>query len=134
MLKQALKKNPNNGFAFSQQAKIYFSMRQVDQARDAIVQALAIQPFQPDFLYVAGVIAAQEGKQEEALAAFEKATQINPKEADAYFEIGRIWLQRKERAKALAAFRKASELDPGDADYKRAVAEISGQEEMKKQN
>jgi tetratricopeptide (TPR) repeat protein len=134
LLKQALEKNPKNGFAFSQQAKIYFSMRQVDQARAAIVQALAIQPFQPDFLYVAGMIAAQEGKQEEALAAFEKATQINPKEADAYFEIGRIWLQRNEREKALAAFRKASELEPSDAEYQRAVAESSRQEESKRKN
>jgi tetratricopeptide (TPR) repeat protein len=134
LLKQALEKNPKNGFAYSQKAKIYFSMRQPDEARQAIQQALALQPFQPDFLYVLGVIAAQQGKQDEALAAFEKVTQINPKEADAHFEIGRIWMQRKDRAKALAAFRKASELDPGDADYKRAVAETSRPEEIKKKN
>jgi len=95
---------------------------------------LALQPFQPDFLYVLGVIAAQQGKQDKALAAFEKVTQINPKEADAHFEIGRIWMQRKDRAKALAAFRKASELDPDDADYKRAVAETSSPEEIKRKN
>jgi tetratricopeptide (TPR) repeat protein len=125
LLNQALEKNPKNGFAYSQQAKIYFSTRKPGEARQSIQRALAIQPHQPDFLYVSGVIAAQDGKQEEALAAFEKVTQINPKEADAYYEIGRIWLQRKDRAKALAAFRKASELDPGDADYKRAVREAS---------
>jgi cytochrome c-type biogenesis protein CcmH/NrfG len=68
------------------------------------------------------VIAAQEGKKEEALAAFEKVTQINPREADAYFEIGRIWLQRKDHARALAAFRKASELAPDGAEYKGALA------------
>jgi len=95
---------------------------------------LALQPFQPDFLYVLGVIAAQQGEQDEALAAFEKVTQINPKEADAHFEIGRIWMQRKDRTKALAAFRKASELDPDDADYKRAVAETSSPEEIKRKN
>jgi tetratricopeptide (TPR) repeat protein len=134
ILQQALGKNPQNGFAYSQQAKIYFSMRDAQKASEAIGKALAIQPFQPDFLYVAGVIAAQAGKQEEALAAFEKVTQVNPKEADAYYEIGRIRLQRKERVKALAAFRKASELDPGDADYKRAVAETSSQEGTEKKN
>lgn len=134
LLQQALEKNPRNGFAYSQQAKIYFSMHDAQKASEAIGKALAIQPFQPDFLYVSGVIAAQAGKQEEALAAFEKVTQVNPKEADAYFEIGRIWLQRKERVKALAAFRKAAELDPGDADYKRAVAEASALEETKRKN
>jgi Flp pilus assembly protein TadD len=121
LLKQALEKNPKNAFAFSQQAKIYFSMRQVEQARDAIAQALAIQPFQPDFLYVAGVIAAQEGKQEEALAAFEKATQMNPKEADAYFEIGKIRLQQGDRVAALVAFRQAVALDPNEPEYLRAL-------------
>ena len=134
LLKQSLQKNPNNGFAYSQKAKICSSMHRPEEARQAIQQALALQPFQPDFLYVLGVIAAQQGKQDEALAAFEKVTQINPKEADAHFEIGRIWMQRKDRAKALTAFRKASELDPGDADYKRAVAETSTPEEIRKKN
>jgi tetratricopeptide (TPR) repeat protein len=134
LLQQALEKNSQNGFAYSQQAKIYFSMHDGQKASESIGKALSIQPFQPDFLYVAGVIAAQAGKQDEALAAFEKVTQVNPKEADAYFEIGRIWLQRKERAKALAAFRKAAELDPGDAEYKRAVAETLSQEETKQKH
>jgi tetratricopeptide (TPR) repeat protein len=125
LLQQALEKNQKNGFAHSQKAKIYFSMRKPEEAREAIQQALQIQPYQPDFLYVAGVIAAQEGKQEEALAAFEKVTQINPREADAFFEIGRIWMQRKDRARALAAFRKAVELAPDDAEYKSAVREAS---------
>jgi tetratricopeptide (TPR) repeat protein len=134
LLQQALGKNPQNGFAYSQQAKIYFSMRDAQKASQAIGKALAIQPFQPDFLYVAGVIAVSEGKTDEALAAFEKVTQANPKEADAYYEIGKIRLQQGDRGKALAAFRKASELDPGDADYKRAVAETSSQEGKEKKN
>jgi len=71
------------------------------------------------------VIAAQQRKQDEALAALEKVTQINPKEADAFFEIGRIRLQKGDREGARAAFRKASELDPSDADYKRVFAGTS---------
>jgi tetratricopeptide (TPR) repeat protein len=122
MLEQALEKNPQNGFAYSQRAKIYFSMRELPKASESIGKALAIQPYQPDFLYVVGVIAAQEGKQEEALAAFEKAVQVNPKEADAYYEIGRIRMQKKDRMRALAAFRKAVELAPGDTEYKSALA------------
>jgi len=134
LLNQALEKNPRNGFAYSQQAKIYFSMRKPDQARQAIQQALALQPYQPDFLYVSGVIAAQQGKEDEALAEFEKVTQINPKEADAFFEIGKIRLQKGDRESARAAFRKASELDPTDADYKRAFAGTSAPEESRKKN
>jgi Flp pilus assembly protein TadD len=131
LLKQALEKNPKNGFAYSQKAKIYFSMRQPDEA---IQQVLALQPFQPDFLYVLGVIAAQQGKQDEALAAFEKVTQIDPKEVDAFFEIGKIRLQKGDREGPRAAFRKASELDPSDVDYKPAFAGTSAPEESRKKN
>jgi Flp pilus assembly protein TadD len=134
LLNQALEKNPKNGFAYSQQAKIYFSMHRPEEARQAIQRALAVQPYQPDFLYVLGVIAAQQGKQDEALAAFEKVTQINPKEADSFFEIGKIRLQKGDREGARAAFRKASELDPSDADYKRAFAGTSAPEESRKKN
>src|SRR5260370_6025450 len=81
ILQQALEKDPKNGFAYSQQAKIFFSMHDFDKAREAIGRALAIQPYQPDFLYVEGVIAESEGKDDEALAAFEEVAQINPKEA-----------------------------------------------------
>src|SRR5262249_30420618 len=52
LLQQAIEKDPNNGFAYSQQAKILFSMRQPDQARESINRALVVQPYQPDFLYV----------------------------------------------------------------------------------
>jgi tetratricopeptide (TPR) repeat protein len=94
LLNQALEKNPSNGFAYSQQAKIHFSMHRPEEARQAIQRALAIQPFQPDFLYVSGVIAAQQGKQDEALAAFEKVTQIDPKEADAFLRLAKFGYRR----------------------------------------
>jgi superkiller protein 3 len=125
LLQRALDKDPRNGFAYSQQAKIFFSMHETDKAKEAIAHALAIQPYQPDFLYVEGVIAESESKDEEALAAFERVTQINPKEADAYFEMGRIFARRKDHARALAAFRKAVQLEPNDPDYKQALAEAS---------
>ena len=124
LLRQALEKNSKNAFAYSQQAKIYFSMKQADRACEAIGWALELQPFQPDFLYVAGVIAAQGGNQDEAMAYFEKVTQINPKEADAHFEIGKIRLQRGDRSGARAAFRRASELAPDDAEYKSALEAV----------
>ena len=120
-LQQALEKNPENAFAYSQQAKIFFSMHDTESARGAISKALSIQPYQPDFLYVVGMIGESEDRDDEAIAAFEQVTEINPKEADAYYELGRIFTKRKDRARAVAAFRKAAALDPSDPDYKRAL-------------
>jgi tetratricopeptide (TPR) repeat protein len=125
LLQQALDKNPENAFAFSQKAKILFSTGDTEGARGAIQRALSLQPFQPDFLYVDGVIAAGEKKLEEAIAAFTRVTEINPNEADAFFEIGKIRTEQGDRRGALAAFRKAAALDPNDPDYQRAVADAS---------
>jgi len=125
LLQDALEKNPQNAFAYSQKAKILFSQRDIPGARAAIQQALALQAFQPDFLYVSGVIFEREGKPEDALDVFTKVTRINPKEADAFFEIGEIRMKQGERTAALAAFRKAAALEPDDLDYRRAVDSAS---------
>jgi len=125
LLQQALDKNAQNGFAYSQQAKIFFSMHDAPRARQTIEQALALQPYQPDFLYVAGVIAENDSRIDEALAFFEKVTQVNPREADAYFEIGKIRLQQGDRRAARAAFRQAATLDPSDPEYRRAADSVS---------
>jgi len=121
LLRQALEKNPENAFAYSQQAKIYFSMKQPQQARAAITKALQVQPYQPDFLFVLGVIEVGEENVEAALASFNQVTLISPKEADAYYEIGKIYMQKNDRTRALVAFRKAAELSPDDTDYRQAV-------------
>jgi tetratricopeptide (TPR) repeat protein len=128
LLQQALDKDAKNGFAYSQQAKIFFSMHDAPRACQAIENALTLQPYQPDFLYVAGVIAASDSRPEEALGFFEKVTQINPKEADAYFEIGKIRLQQGDRRAALIAFRHATALDPSDPDYRRAAESVAAEQ------
>jgi len=121
LLQQALEKDPKNGSAYSQQAKILFSMRQSAEAREAINRALAIQPYQPDFLYVSGILFAADGKLDDALSAFEKVTRVNPREADAFFEIGKIRLQQGDRPAAIQAFAKAAALDPSEPEYQNAL-------------
>jgi tetratricopeptide (TPR) repeat protein len=125
LLRQALEKNPENAFAYSQQAKIYVSLRQPQEARAAIDKAMQIQPYQPDFLFVLGVIEAGEGNLEAALSSFQAVTCVNPQEADAFFEIGKIWMQKGDRSQALTAFRRAAELSPSDADYRQALRSAS---------
>lgn len=125
-LQKALEKDPNSGAAYSQLAKLYYSAGDIEKASDAISRAVALNPYQPDFLYVHGKILEKQGRLDEALAAFEQAALVNPEESDAYFEIGEIYQQRHDRARALAAYRKAVELSPGDPDYRRALAEVAG--------
>jgi len=128
MLQQAIAKDAGYGAAYSQLAKLYYSAGDVEKAVEAISQALELDPYQPDFLYVQGKIFEKQGKLDEALAAFERTTIVNPRESDAFFEMGAIYEQRGDRGRALAAYKKAAALSPHDADYQRAVAGLSGRE------
>jgi tetratricopeptide (TPR) repeat protein len=124
LLEEALTQNPENAFAYSQKAKILFSLGDRKEAKEAILRAVELQPYQPDFLYVKGVILEHEENLDEALGIFQEVTEINPREADAYFEIGKIRLQQGYKDAARAAFRKAAELDPGEPEYRKAAEGI----------
>ena len=121
LLEEALAQNPENGFAYSQKAKILFSLGDVKGAKEAISRAVELQPYQPDFLYVQGVICESEGNLEEALGIFREVTEIRPGEADAYFEMGKIKLKQGDRLGARENFREATELDPAEQEYRSAL-------------
>jgi tetratricopeptide (TPR) repeat protein len=124
LLEEALTQNPENAFAYSQKAKILFSLGDRKEAKEAILRAVELQPYQPDFLYVKGVILEREGNLDEAAGIFQEVTEINPREADAYYEMGKIRLQQGDKSAALAALRKAAELDPGELEYRKAAEGI----------
>jgi tetratricopeptide (TPR) repeat protein len=126
LVQQALEKDADYGAAYSQLAKLYYSVGDIEKAGDAISRALEHAPYEPDFLYVQGKIFEREGKLDEALADFERTALLNPTESDAYFEIGVISQQRHDRPRALAAYKKAVELSPDDPDYRRALTALSG--------
>jgi tetratricopeptide (TPR) repeat protein len=125
LLNQAIAMDPTYAATYSQLAKLYYSAGDIEKASDAIAQALAREPYHPEYLYVQGKILEKQSRLDDALAAFQKTTLVNPKESDAYFEIGAIYQQRGDRPKALAAYKKAIELSPDDPDYKRALASLN---------
>ena len=125
LAQQAIDKDPQNGNAHALVAKIYFSAHRDAPAREAIDKALAINPIQPEYLYVRGKLLAREGKLDDALQAFGKATVINPRESDAFYEMGTIYRQMGDNARAAGAFRRALAISPGDQDYQRALAEVA---------
>jgi tetratricopeptide (TPR) repeat protein len=124
LLNQAIAMDPTYAATYSQLAKLYYSAGDIEKASDAIAQALAREPFHPEYLYVQGKILEKQSRFDDALAAFQKTTLVNPKESDAYFEMGAIYQQRGDRPSALAAYKKAVELSPDDPDYKRALVTL----------
>jgi len=125
LLNQAIAMDPTYAATYSQLAKLYYSAGDIEKASDAIAQALAREPYHPEYLYVQGKILEKQSRFDDALAAFQKTALVNPKESDAYFEMGAIYQQRGDRPSALAAYKKAVELSPDDPDYKRALATLN---------
>jgi tetratricopeptide (TPR) repeat protein len=125
LLNQAIAMDPTYAATYSQLAKLYYSAGDIEKASDAIAQALAREPYHPEYLYVQGKILEKQSRFDDALAAFQKTTLVNPKESDAYFEMGAIYQQRGDRPSALAAYKKAVELSPDDPDYKRALVTLN---------
>jgi tetratricopeptide (TPR) repeat protein len=121
LCKQALHSDPENAKAWAQAAKIYFSLGQISQAHHCIAQALKSNPYQPEFLYVQGVIRAREGDWADAVDSFSRTAAIDPKESDAYYQMG-LALERLGRpTQARQAFEHALAIDPNDPDYVRAL-------------
>jgi tetratricopeptide (TPR) repeat protein len=125
LLNQAITLDPTYAATYSQLAKVYYSAGEIDKASDAIGQALACEPYHPEYLYVQGKILEKQLKLDDALAAFQESARVNPKESDSYFEMGAIYQQRGDRSNALAAYKKAVEISPDDPDYKRALASLN---------
>ncbi len=125
-LREALEKDPKNGPAYSQLAKIYASAGRLDEARTAIDQALADHPDNPDYLYVLGRILASKGDPAGALQVLERTVRLNPRDAESYFTMGMIHARQNDRSRAIDSLKKAVELAPDDEDYKRALAELEG--------
>src|SRR3989441_5451146 len=83
LLNQALVKDPENGKANAQLAKIYYSQGEVSKAREAVARALKTTPYQPDYLYVLGRVLEQQGDLPGALSTFEKTVEVDPRGRDA---------------------------------------------------
>jgi predicted TPR repeat methyltransferase len=85
-------------------------------AREVYRRVLEIAPDHPRALHYAGLLAHQQGRNEEALALIERSVALVPDQADWYSNLG-IVLQSDQRLNsAVDSYRRAIEIDPGHAN------------------
>ena len=81
-------------------------------AADDIYRAILQQvPDHADAMHYAGVLAHQQGRQEDALALIEKSVQLAPAQADWHSNLGIVLKARGRLGEAVHAFRRAIALD-----------------------
>jgi tetratricopeptide (TPR) repeat protein len=107
-------------FDQSQQA---FRQRDFATALKLVDEADKVDPNQPAALNLRGEILIQQGKFDDAEAAFKKATKLDPKLQNAQFNLAQIPFKKKEYAKARDRFETLYKRIPG-GDKNQAAALI----------
>lgn len=85
---------------------------QVDEARQAYQTLLALAPDHPDGLHLLGMLEAQFGSGDAAVALISRAITMNPHEAMFHNNLGNALLQMGREDEADASYERALALDP----------------------
>jgi|GEM_PF-963217 len=112
--RRATELDPGLGRYWRLLGTLHLQLHQPTEARTAIERALALEPDDLQTLFLSGMLAEDEGKDDAALAAFERARTIAPDFALAHANAGRLLQERGQFEAALACFQKAADLEPRD--------------------
>jgi predicted TPR repeat methyltransferase len=84
-----------------------------DEIYRAVLEAV---PDHADALHFSGVLAHQQGRNDDAIVLIERSLELEPEQADWHSNLGIVRQDRLELDEAIAAYRRAIELAPGHAN------------------
>jgi FimV-like protein len=112
---EALQHEPKSPAALQQLALCMVSLKQYSRAESTLKQALDLASGDAAVWIQLGGVRLQEGKTQDAIAAFEKAIESDPQMPDAYNTAGAIRFEMGDVPRAETALRRAITLQPGYA-------------------
>ncbi len=89
---------------------------QLAEAHEVFRRVLETVPNHPDALHYAGVLAHQQGRNDEAVQLIEQSLALAPDRADCYSNLGIVFQSEGKWDAAIAAYRRAIDLDPCHAN------------------
>jgi predicted TPR repeat methyltransferase len=89
---------------------------QLAEAREVYRRVLDVDPDHADALHYAGVLAHQQGRNEEAVALIERSLALVPDRADCYSNLGIIFQSTGRLDQAIDAYRRAIAIDARHAN------------------
>jgi predicted TPR repeat methyltransferase len=89
---------------------------QLDQAQELYRRVLETAPDHPRALHYAGVLAHQQGRNNEALALIKRSLALAPDQADWFSNLGIVFQSDDRFPLAIDAYRKAIAIDPSHAN------------------
>jgi tetratricopeptide (TPR) repeat protein/peroxiredoxin len=117
---RAVKDDPTSAEALYGLGSAFLSQEQYDASREYFERAIKSRSSYPDTLPSAwnnlGLIAARQGRTDEAISHFQQALQLSPGSPIALDNLGNAFRQKKDWGKAAEAFQHALALNPDDAE------------------
>jgi predicted TPR repeat methyltransferase len=90
--------------------------QQFVEAHEVYRRVLEAAPDHPRALHFAGVLAHQQGRNEEALTLIERSVALVPDQADWYSNLGIVFQMTDRLDRAICAYRRAIAIDPSHAN------------------
>jgi tetratricopeptide (TPR) repeat protein len=107
--------------------RLAVALRALDQpqeAADTVLKGLADAPADYASWHELGLIRTAQGRDSDAVAAFEKALTLNPDLPETQNNLGAVWLRRGDPGRAESAFRAAIRADPSDPNAHANLANL----------
>lgn len=121
-----LEHEPENAEAYYLLGMIYLKKKMSAEARANFERTVHTSPSQPstwpDAWNNLGMLAAQDGRSDEAIANLKQAIELNPGYTVALENLGNVYRQQHRWAEAQATFKRALATDPNDADVNYGLA------------
>ena len=130
--RRALALDPKLALARTNLAIALYNVPDLASAQKEAEAAAAAQPNAPQPQYMLGLIARQQNRIDDAVAAFQRVLKLDPRDVGANVQVGQLYLQQRKFPEAVAALRTALEEEPynGTALYNLGTSLIrSGQRE-----
>ena len=114
-----LEQEPENAEVHYLLGMVYLKKQMAKEARESFERAVRTPPSQsstwPDAWNNLGMLAAQEGRREEAISALQRAIRLNPSYTVALENLGSVYRQQHRWAEAQSILERALETDPDNA-------------------
>jgi cytochrome c-type biogenesis protein CcmH/NrfG len=122
--RRALALDPKLALARTNLAVALFNVPDLAGAQKEAEAAAALSPNAPQPAYILGLIARQQNRVEDAVAAFQRVLKVDPRDVGANVNLGQLYAQQRKYAEASAALRVALEEEPynGTALYNLGTA------------
>ena len=112
---KAIELRPNYGEAYTALARVYANSGQQAKATEILAKAAAENQGDPKVAFGVAVDLFQQGKADEASAAFEKVLALDPKHAESYYYLGTLAVQQNKIPEAVTHLEKYLSMNPTNA-------------------